>query len=106
MGTNYLGEAQILYISNSVLESVLTYSNNMLPTVIVFDEFDAAAVMSLNADGYKIDRIVYKPSQCFRAGSNYQKRTNSGNNRKINEYNRNSFKKGWGIIIKINLISQ
>lgn len=97
MGTNYLGEAQILYISNSVLESVLAYSNNMLPTVIVFDEFDAAAVMSLNADGYKIDRIVYKQSANI---SEQEAITRNEQIRriieKINEYNRNSFKKRLG----------
>lgn len=97
LGANYLGEAQITYISNAVLEAVLTYSSNRLPSIIIFDEYDAAAAMSLNANGYKIDHIVYKP------GLNLSEEEESLRlqeiNRiinKINEYNLNSFKKRLG----------
>jgi uncharacterized phage-associated protein len=97
LGTNYLGEAQISHIANSVLESVQSYSSNMLPSVIIFDEFDAAAVMSLDADGYKIDKIVYK------ASSNINPEEAESRNeriqaiiKKINDYNSNSFKKRLG----------
>jgi hypothetical protein len=97
LGANYLGEAQITYISNAVLEAVLTYSSNRLPSIIIFDEYDAAAAMSLNADGYKIDKIVYKP------GLNLSEKEEALRleeiNRiisKINEYNLSSFKKRLG----------
>lgn len=60
LGSNYLGPAQITYIRSAVLNSVKDYSINLLPTVLIFDEFDAAAVMSLNLNGYSLDAIVFK----------------------------------------------
>lgn len=60
LGSNFLGPAQIIYIQSAVLNSVKNYSVNTLPTVLVFDEFEAAAVMSLNLDGYLLEAIVFK----------------------------------------------
>lgn len=97
LGSNYLGEAQISYIANAVLESVRTYSSNMLPSVIVFDEFEAAALMSLNAKGYKIEKIVFKASANINEAEASQRAdyiTEIINN--INDYNSNSFKKRLG----------
>lgn len=94
LGANYLGKAQISYLSNSVLEAVLAYSSNMLPSLIIFDEFEAAAAMSLNANGYKIENIVY------RSGANITKVEAEKRQSqiqaiidKINSYNQNSFRK-------------
>ena len=97
LGSKYLSEAQISFISNSVLGSVLAYTNNMLPSVIIFDEFDAAAVMSLDTDGYKIEKIVYKSS----AGISDEEATRRNEQirqivQKINDYNTSSFKKQLG----------
>jgi hypothetical protein len=101
LGSNYLGEAQISYIANSVLEAVQSYSSNMLPSVIIFDEYDAAAVMSLDATGYKIEKIVFKTS------ANLSEQEISQRSEKINqivatinEYNSNSFKKRLGSYYK------
>jgi len=97
LGAKYLGEAQITYISNAVLGAVLAYSSNMLPSVIIFDEFEAAAAMSLNADGYKIESIVYKSSSNINdEEASERSREISQIVTKINEYNRNSFKQSLG----------
>lgn len=59
IGANYLGETQIKYIKSMVLKSMANYSDNQLPTIIVFDNFNAAVAMSLNEAGYQIDKIVF-----------------------------------------------
>lgn len=97
LGANYLGETQINYISNAILESVLSYSSNMLPSVIIFDEYDAAAAMSLNENGYKIESIVYKASANLNESESLGRKLEIEQIvRKINEYNRMSFKKRLG----------
>lgn len=60
MGASFLGEIQINYIRSAVLKAVKNYAANMLPSVIIFDEFDAAAVMTLVPEGYKIDAVAFK----------------------------------------------
>lgn len=60
LGANYLGEPQISYIKTMVLKSVLQYSFNQLPTVIVFDDLDAAVIMSLNETGYNLEQVVFR----------------------------------------------
>jgi hypothetical protein len=62
LGANYMGEAQINYVSNAVLNAVKGYTVSKLPSVIIFDEFEAAAAMSLDAGGYKLESIVFKSS--------------------------------------------
>jgi hypothetical protein len=97
LGASYLGEAQINYISNMVLEAVKSYSTNMLPSVIIFDEYDAAAVMSLNADGYKIDKIVFRSTSNLRDDVMEQRREEIMKIvDQINSYNQNSFKQRLG----------
>ena len=32
---------------------------NSLPSVIIFDDFDAAVAMTLDHEGYKIDNVVF-----------------------------------------------
>jgi hypothetical protein len=60
LGANYLGQAQINYIKHMVLKGINQYSANKLPSVIIFDNFNAAVAMSLNEQGYKIEKIVFK----------------------------------------------
>lgn len=60
LGSGYLGEPQITYVKTMVQKAVLQYSYNQLPTVIVFDDLDAAVVMSLNEAGYKLEKIVFR----------------------------------------------
>lgn len=63
VGANYLGNVQITYIKTMVQKAVLHYSYNQLPNVILFDDLDAAVVMSLNETGYNLEKIVFKNSQ-------------------------------------------
>jgi Biotin synthase and related enzymes len=60
LGSGYLGEPQITYIKTMVQKAVLQYSYNQLPTIIVFDDLEAAVVMSLNEAGYKLEKIVFR----------------------------------------------
>lgn len=59
VGANYLGETQIKYIKSMVLKSMVDYADDQLPSVIIFDNFNAAVAMSLNEIGYQIDKIVF-----------------------------------------------
>lgn len=59
IGANYLGETQIKYIKSMVLKSMVDYADDQLPSVIIFDNFNAAVAMSLNEQGYQIDKIVF-----------------------------------------------
>ncbi len=92
LGANYLSEAQILYIRSTVLNAVQNYSVNKLPSVIIFDEFDAAALMSLDTDGYKIEKVAFRSSsgldeiEVHKRKEQLQQIVN-----KINQYNKNSF---------------
>jgi len=60
LGANYLGETQILYMSTAVLKSAIKYSANLMPSVIVLDDLNAAVALTLDASGYKIERIVFR----------------------------------------------
>jgi len=62
LGVNFLGEIQINYISNQVLNSVKNYSLNRLPSVLIFDEYNAAAAISIDPDGYRIKALAFKSS--------------------------------------------
>ena len=59
VGANYLGETQIKYIKSMVLKSMVDYAEDQLPSVIIFDNFNAAVAMSLNETGYQVDEIVF-----------------------------------------------
>ena len=59
LGANYLGETQIKYIKSMVLKSMAQYADNQLPSVIIFDNYNAAVAMSLNENGYQVEKIVF-----------------------------------------------
>ncbi len=59
LGANYLGETQIKYIKSMVLKSMAQYAENQLPSVIIFENFNAAVAMSLNEKGYQVDKVVF-----------------------------------------------
>jgi len=59
LGANYLGETQIKYIKSMVLKAMAQYAENKLPSVIIFDNFNAAVAMSLNEKGYQVEKIVF-----------------------------------------------
>ncbi len=60
LGTPYLSEAQIYYIKSRVLQSIAKYNANRMPTVLVFDKYQAAVAMSLDELGYKAEKIVFQ----------------------------------------------
>jgi len=59
LASKYLGQEQIDYIRGAVLKAVMQYSVNSLPSVIIFDDFDAAVAMTLDENGYKIGKVVF-----------------------------------------------
>jgi hypothetical protein len=94
LGVNYLGEPQILYLRGSVLNAFKNYSANKLPTIIIFDAFNAAAVMSLDMEGYKIDGIAFRNSGSLLASEAEEKKLKmQAIIDDINIYNRNQFMK-------------
>lgn len=60
LGAKYLGVEQIQYIQSKVLTAVLRYNINSLPSVIIFDDYNAAVSMTLDNTGYKIGYIVFR----------------------------------------------
>jgi len=59
LSANYLGIDQITLIQGAVSKSIIKYSMNSLPSVIIFDDFGAAVAMTLDHEGYKIDNVVF-----------------------------------------------
>lgn len=59
LGSNYLGETQIKYIKSMVQKAVTKYAENQLPSVVIFDNFNAAVALILNEKGYNIEKIVF-----------------------------------------------
>lgn len=97
MGANYLGEAQINYISNAVLSAIKGYSASKLPSVIIFDDIEAAAAMTLNTNGYSVESIVFKASANLNE-TDIEERTQKINNiiANINDYNQAAFQRRLG----------
>jgi hypothetical protein len=97
LGANYIGEAQINFIRSTVLNSIKSYNIKKLPTVIVFDEFHAAAIMSMDLDGYKVENIVFREESTL---NDLQREEKTGQIENIiadiNKYNRNAFQKRLG----------
>ncbi|MBN1414815.1 MAG: hypothetical protein JW973_06920 [Bacteroidales bacterium] len=94
LGINYLGEPQILYIRSAVLNAIKNYSANKLPTVVIFDPFDAAAVMSLNQEGYQIDAIAFRNTKSLTVREADEKKLQIQSIiDEINAYNRSQFMK-------------
>jgi hypothetical protein len=63
LGSYYLGKPQIQYVKTMVLKAVNDYSKDHLPSVIIFDNFNAAVAMSLNETGYRVDKIVFSDAK-------------------------------------------
>lgn len=63
LGAKYLGEHQIEFIQSRVLSSVLRYNISNLPSVIIFDDYNAAVAMTLDNTGYKIDYVVFSDQE-------------------------------------------
>jgi hypothetical protein len=94
VGANYLGQEQIDFIQASVSRSVMQYSINSLPSVIIFDDFGAAVAMTLDNDGYKIDKVVFNQEETLTPEEVNQRLTlMEGVIRKVNEVNKRVFEK-------------
>lgn len=97
LGANYLGEDQINYVSNAVLNAVTSYSSAKLPSVLIFDEFDAAAAMNLDASGYVLESLVFSKSAGLSdAEMGARKKEILKILDTINQYNQEAFKKRLG----------
>jgi len=59
LGSSYLGEAQIDYIKSRVMLAVANYNANRMPSVLIFDEYNAAVAMTLNDKGYCANKVVF-----------------------------------------------
>jgi hypothetical protein len=94
LGANFLGEAQISYVSNAVFNALQNYSAGKLPSVLIFDEFDAAAAMTLDMDGYQLESIVFRSSAELSKDDIAKRQIEIAEIIKtINEYNNESFRK-------------
>jgi len=92
LGSKYLGTAQISFIKTQVLKAVLQSSTVNLPSVLVFDGYNAAVAMSLDETGYKIRKIVFYNAASLDIGEreNREQGIKSWID-KINEQNRKNF---------------
>ncbi len=94
LGANYLSEPQILYIRSAVLNAVKNYSANKMPAVVIFDRFDAAAIMTLGQEGYNIEAIAFRNTSAITASEAEERRQQIQRIiNDINTYNRNQFMK-------------
>lgn len=75
LGAKYLGEKQIAYIGDGVKQAVAQYSAHNLPSVIIFDDFNAAVAMRLDQQGYQVDYIVFQAQEAI-PDQELQKRRN------------------------------
>jgi hypothetical protein len=97
LGVNYMGEAQIQYIKSRVLESISKYNANRMPTVLIFDEYQAAVAMSLTEAGYRAEKIVFKDQENLSFEEIQQRRVIvNGIIALINESNKKAFKEKLG----------
>ena len=94
LGAKYLGKPQIDYIKSMVLKAMNDYSKEELPSIIIFDNFNAAVAMSLNESGYKIDKVIFNDTDRINKEVKTERRNKIEaivNN--INEVNKEIFKK-------------
>lgn len=59
IGSNYLAQEQIDFVRNAVTTAITKYNSNKLPPIIIFDDFDAAVAMTLDINGYNIDKVIF-----------------------------------------------
>lgn len=83
LGANYLGKAQISYIQTMVQKSILQYSFNRLPSIIVFDDIEVAVAMELDEKGYRMEKIVFRNVDKLTPEEKYNKETQVRNTIRI-----------------------
>jgi len=92
LGSPYLSEVQIDYIKSRVLQAIRNYNAYRMPTVLIFDKYEAAVAMSLDGLGYKAEKIVFKDEPNL-SGEEIRQRTViiNGIIALINESNKKAF---------------
>jgi hypothetical protein len=94
VGANYLGQEQIDFIRAAVSNSVMQYAVNSLPSVIIFDDFGAAVAMTLDREGYKIDKVVFNNQELLAPEEvNRRLLLMEGIIKEVNEVNKKVFEK-------------
>lgn len=94
LGAKYLGKEQIQYIQSKVQTAVLRYNINTLPSVIIFDDYNAAVSMTLDNTGYKIGYIVFRDqSSISKEESDIRHQKIEKMIKAVNEANERVFKK-------------
>jgi hypothetical protein len=63
LGSSFLSEAQIDYIKSRVMLAIAKYNANRMPTVLIFDQYQAAVAMTMDEKGYRAQKIVYKDEE-------------------------------------------
>ncbi len=63
LGAKYLGASQISFIRDKVENALALYSLSNLPSIIIFDDYNAAVAMSLDKLGYRIDYVVFRDQE-------------------------------------------
>jgi uncharacterized protein YprB with RNaseH-like and TPR domain len=88
-----MGEPQIAYIKSRVLQAIRNYNADRKPTVLIFDEYEAAVAMTLADEGYKAEKIVFRDQETL-TGEEIAQRTLiiNGFIALINESNKKAFK--------------
>lgn len=94
VAANYLGVDQITLIQGAVSRSIIKYSMNSLPSVIIFDDFGAAVAMTLDNEGYKIDNVVFNHQEELTADEIEQRmQLMQGVIRQVNAVNKKIFER-------------
>lgn len=94
VSANYLGLDQISLIQGAVSRSIMKYSMNSLPSVIIFDDFGAAVAMTLDHEGYKIDNVVFNQQETLSADEIEQRmQLMQGVIRQVNAINKKLFER-------------
>jgi hypothetical protein len=94
LGSNYIGTPQISYIKSRVLKSVTKYNLRQMPTVLIFDEYQAAVSLTLSESGYIVDHVVFKNEDSLSADEVMQRQEFIGKMiDKINGDNKIAFQK-------------
>ncbi|HOK52293.1 MAG TPA: hypothetical protein PLF75_10420 [Bacteroidales bacterium] len=60
LGAQYLGDPQIEYIKSRILQAIQNYNAQYRPSVLIFDKYNAAVVVTLDGLGYKAQKIVFR----------------------------------------------
>ncbi len=94
LGSRYLGKEQIAFVKGAVIKAVMKYNMNNLPSIIIFDNYNAAVAMTLDSEGYNIEKVVFHDSQNI-SDKEKQERFNKMQAviRQINEANKKVFEK-------------